>query len=326
MSLKIIKAGLLDTVQDLGRNGYQHLGINPGGAMDRFSASLANALLGKELTAPVIEMHLPAPTILFDQPCIICLSGGDFSATINDELLSLHQPYFINESNVLQFKKHKHGARSYLSLVSDIKLKPWLNSYSTNLKAVAGGFNGRALKKDDAVAFEAIEINPKQNILPLPWRYSESIAAGTNVEFMFGNEWAWLDHLSQTTLLNEAFVITPQSDRMGYRLKGPQLKQTVNDQLVSSAVSFGTMQLLPNGQVIVLMADHQTTGGYPRIGHVASTSLSTLAQLKASDAIKFAMTTIDSAEEKLLTQQQHLTRLQNTCKLKMQNWLHAHRH
>jgi antagonist of KipI len=327
MSLKIIKAGMLDTVQDLGRYGYQHLGINPGGAMDRFSVSLVNALLGKELDAPVIELHFPASTILFAKPSVICLTGADFTPVINDVSVPLCQPLLVNASSVLKFNAVKKGTRCYLALLNELKIKKWLGSYSTNLKAAAGGFNGRKLVKDDELNFVPLNKLPTANkpFIPLPWRYSETSVASSDVEFIPGNEWNWIDTKSQTVFLNESFVITPASDRMGYRLQGHSLAQAKTENLVSSAACFGTIQLLPNGQLIVLMADHQTTGGYPRIGHVISAHLPKLAQQKPGDELKFIMTTVEEAEEKMVRQQESLTQLQNTCNLKMQNFLHAHR-
>jgi antagonist of KipI len=131
---------------------------------------------------------------------------------------------------------------------------------------------------------------------------------------------------SQTLFLNNRFTITPASDRMGYRLQGVVLEQEQLEQLVSSAVTFGTVQLLPDGQLIVLMADHQTTGGYPRIASVISAHLPRLAQMLPGEDISFALTTPEEAEATYRTQQKSLADLQNTCKLKMQNWLHAHRY
>lgn len=316
---------MLDTVQDLGRYGYQHLGINPGGAMDHFSASLANALLGKELNAPVIELHFPASTFLFQQACVVCVTGADFMPCINDVPITLQQPFFVSTNAVLQFKSIKKGARCYLSLLNELKIQKWLGSYSTNLKAGAGGYNRRRLEKEDELEFAFLpHASTNDAITALPWRYNEAVLSSNELEFIPGNEWDWLDVKSQTDFLNNGFAITPASDRMGYRLQGEKLIQQNKQQLVSSAVSFGTVQLLPDGQLIVLMADHQTTGGYPSIGHVISAHLSKLAQKKPGDEIKFAMTSVNSAEEKYAAQQEHLSRLQNTCNLKMQNWLHAH--
>jgi antagonist of KipI len=325
MSLKIIRAGLLDTIQDLGRYGHQHEGINPGGAMDRLAASLANALLGKDLCLPVIEMHFPAPKILFMQAAIICLTGADFTPTINNKVVPLYQPTIIASNSVLHFDKWKSGGRGYLSVLQNFVLDGWLNSYSTNLKVQAGGFKGRRLLKDDVLHFENdLVLSTSKDFETLPWQYGVEGRGFNEIEFIVGNEWRWLTIKSQTDFLNNEFSITPSSDRMGFRLAGEALEQSVIEQLVSSPVTFGTVQLLPSGQLIVLMADHQTTGGYPRVAQVISAHLPRLAQMNAGNKMKFVMTEIASAEEKLIAQQNLLRGLQNTCTLKMQNWLNAH--
>lgn len=326
MSLKIIKAGLLDTVQDLGRYGYQHQGINPGGAMDRFSAQLANALLGKELNAPVIEMHYPAPQIQFQKKTVICLTGADFKPMINGKEISLHQPISVGANTVLAFKEKLRGARCYLSILPALTIEHWLHSSSTNLKAAAGGYKGRALQKGDEIEFTQVAFTLEKEVVSLPWKYRADENTTNEIKFIPGPEWNWLNTKNQTHFLNNAFIITPSSDRMGYRLGGESLEQALKEQLISSAVNFGTVQLLPNGQLIVLMADHQTTGGYPRIATVLSAYLPKLAQMSAGEELKFVMTNIEAAEEKWMAQQKLVTHLQNTCKLKLQNWLDANRY
>ena len=324
MSLRISKAGLLDTIQDPGRYGYQHQGINPGGAMDCFSAGLANALLGKSLEAPVLELHFPAAQILFQKPVIVCLTGADFSPAINGQQIPLHRPVAIKENSLLTFVGQPRGARCYLALANALNLEPWLNSFSTNLKAGAGGYNGRSLQKGDELPFETISFQTNKELVHLPWRYNAVENATNKIEFLPGPEWNWLTEKSQSDFLNNTFTITPSSDRMGYRLQGEKLAQATTEQLISSPVNFGTVQLLPNGQLIVLMADHQTSGGYPRIANIISAHLPRVAQRTAGDEINFVATTIDAAEEKSTTLQNSLVQLQNTCKLKLQNWLQSH--
>jgi antagonist of KipI len=324
MSLKIIRAGLLDTIQDLGRYGHQHQGINPGGAMDRFSAVLANALLGKKLASPVIELHFPAAQFSFQQAAIICITGANFTPMINDKEVQLHQPIIIGDNNILRFNKWRSGSRCYLSIFQNFTLDKWLNSYSTNLKAEAGGYKGRRLLKDDALELEStINLNTTKDFETLPWQYHVDETNSNEMEFIIGNEWRWLTTKSQAAFLNNEYTITPASDRMGYKLTGEALEQSIKESLVSSAVNFGTVQLLPNGQLIILMADHQTTGGYPRIAHIITTHLPKLAQMNASDKVKFIMTDIASAEEKLVAQHNYLLHLQNTCNLKMKKRLNA---
>ena len=324
MSLKIIKAGILDTIQDGGRTGYRHLGINTSGVMDRFSAQLSNALLGKKLEDPVIEMHFPASAFLFQQTTIACLAGADFSATINEQIIPLHQPFSVKENSVLKFTGLVGGAHCYLSLLPGLQVDEWLQSASTNLKAAAGGWNGRKLQKDDCIPYKK-EINvpvTKESFRILHWKAS-SLKIDKNINVIEGNEWDWLTLEAQISFQDSVFSISNLSDRMGYRLYGEELMTEKNEQLVSSAVDFGTIQLLPNGQLIILMAEHQTTGGYPRLAHVSSTSLPSIAQLKPNEEICFRVITLKQAEDNMMQQQKYLEQLQNACKLKIENLLHA---
>ncbi|PWT90836.1 MAG: hypothetical protein C5B54_06420 [Acidobacteria bacterium] len=323
MSLRIIKGGVLDTVQDLGRYGFQHLGINPSGAMDRFSAHVANILVGNDISEPLIELHFPSSIFLFEQEVMIGLAGADFSATVDGEDVPVGQPLILGKNSILQFQKWRQGARCYLAVKEKLGLPRWLNSYSTNLKAASRCFNGKALQKDDIIPFR--EKHDYKNFLHgsdftiLPWK------ADTNwnevpidrIAFLPGNEWDWLTSRSKDKFLKDPFWIGSLADRMGYRLQ-TTLKANGNGELVSAAVSFGTIQLLPNGELIILMADHQTTGGYPRIGHVVYAHLHLLAQRQPGDKIYFTITNQQHAEELFFKQQQHLLQLQNACKFKLE--------
>jgi antagonist of KipI len=326
MSLKIIKSGMLDSVQNTGRFGYQSTGINPGGAMDRFSAQLANCLLGKPMDAPVIEMHFPAPTILFEEATIICITGADFCPVINQVAIPNEQPIAVNKNAVLEFKKRKTGARSYLSVLQHLILQKWLNSYSTNLKVEAGGYKGRSLKKGDVLqyALESTICNYLQgcDFRILPFKAAPFKLTETNcVEVIKGNEWDWLTAESQQLFTTKPFTISILADRMGYRLQGEDLSIKEEQQLVSSAVNFGTLQLLPNGQLIVLMADHQTTGGYPRVGHVISAHLPRLAQMKSFDSLRFQLVDIETAEQQLIQQHQYLLAIQHASAFEIEKLL-----
>ncbi|MDB5229243.1 MAG: biotin-dependent carboxyltransferase family protein [Chitinophagaceae bacterium] len=324
MSLKIIKAGILDTIQDGGRTGYQHLGINPSGAMDVFSASLANVLLGKDLASPVIELHFPAAEILFQTSAIVCISGADYSPHINDIAVPLLQPLFINENAVLKFKRWNTGARCYLSILDDMKLEKWIESYSTNLKTNAGGYDGRALKKDDVIFCNKKTALPfiDEAVKVLQWK-ADFFLFVSKVACIMGNEWDRLTSGGKTIFSNGIFRISKIADRMGYRLEGEPLRVSDSSQLVSSGVNFGTIQLLPEGQLIVLMADHQTTGGYPRIAHVISADLPHLAQMRPNDEVNFYFITLAEAEQKLIAQHKYLLQLQNACKFKIENFINA---
>ena len=320
---------MADSFQDLGRFGLQHLGINPTGAMDKFAASMANVLVGNAPEVPVIEMHFPASIFLIQQPALLALSGADFSATLNGEPLSLHQPVIVNKNSVIQFQKPKKGSRAYMAVHGGYEIPQWLNSGSTNLKVRVGGYYGRNLQKDDEIAInqdcDFSNLISDKDWFVFPWQ-ADAAWGDVSIDEVFilpGNEWNWLTEESQENFLQQDFVITPNSDRMGYRLSAGLLNSKVSEELISSAVCFGTVQLLPDGRLIVLMADHQTTGGYPRIAHIITAHHSKLAQLKPGDKIRFRTTNLETAEELLRKQNQHINLLKNSCQLKLNEYLHA---
>lgn len=327
MSLKIIKTGIMDTIQDLGRYGYQHLGINPGGAMDAFSMEMVNLLVGNKNNEAVIEMHFPAATFLFEQDCIIAIGGADFLPTINGDPIPLYHPVCIEKNSVLQFRELKNGTRCYLAIKDGLQTAPWLNSSSANLKIKTNDLYGRALQKDDVICFKKqnnYSALPQNNgMLLMPWKADINwhIFNDDSIYILPGSEWDWLNDDSKKIVLNDSFTITTASDRMGYKTKGPKLSKIYNVELVSSPVTYGTIQLLPDGQLIILMADHQTTGGYPRIANVITAHHSKLSQMRPGEKIRFSITDIITAERLQLKQQQHLRQLQNACKFRLEDFL-----
>ena len=328
MSLKILKTGILDSIQDMGRFGYQHLGINPTGVMDTYSAGLANILVGNRSDEAVIELHFPASVFLFEQSTIISLAGADFAATINGESIPVCQPVIVNKSTVLQFHSLKNKARCYLAVKGGFQINKWLNSYSTNLKAEAGGLAGSKIKKDDEfelkVKIDCNKILADDDFKILSWKANETWNDNDSNEILMirGNEFDWLNAASQKEFLSQSFSVTGNSDRMGYQLNGNALQTNIKDELVSTAVPFGTVQLLPDGQLIILMADHQTTGGYPRTGTVITAHHSRLGQLKPGDTIRFGFTDQKTAEDLMIKQYNHLLQLQNACTFRLEQFLY----
>jgi antagonist of KipI len=332
MNLRVIKSGVLDTLQDMGRYGWQHLGINPGGAMDKVSAQLANSLVGNTLHEAVIELHFPASAFFFEKPALIAVSGADFSPSVNGEEIPCLHPVLLSKFSILQFHGVQNGARAYLAVYGGLDIPQWLNSYSTQLKAIAGGYHGRALQKDDEIklksAIDFTTILGKKEFEVLPWKLDdkwEEHDPGT-ILVLPGNEWNNLDQPSKAKFTGQPFVITPQSDRMGYHLKGESLSAVQQEEMISSAVNFGTVQLLPGGQLILLMADHQTAGGYPRIAHVISAHHARLAQMRPGETIRFQMTDHATAEKLFIQQQQHLLQLHNACLFKLEELLNVRSH
>ncbi len=323
MSITIIKAGLQDTIQDNGRYGYQQLGINPSGAMDRYAMQVTNMLVGNDPSEAVIEMHFPASVFLFTEPAMIAIGGADFSASINGEVVPLLHGIRVEKNDVLQFQKWVKGARAYLAVRGGIAVPPWLNSLSTNIKAAAGGYSGRGLQKNDEIPLRhhlSILNDPKNLFRVLPWSADIEFDHSEKIFVLPGNEWDRLIPDAKENFKKTSFLITQQSDRMGYRLDNIPLTVSLGEELVSAAVNFGTIQLLPDGKLIVLMADHQTTGGYPRIAHVISAHHSKLAQLKAGDKMNFELTDQQKAEELLIKQHKHLHQLQVACAFRLEEY------
>jgi len=326
MAIHILKAGLLDTIQDSGRYGFQHLGINPGGAMDITAMKLANALLGNELNEAVLEMHFPAAEIVFEDGGLVALGGADFGAEINGEALPVLHPVMIPQNGVLRFRKQQSGARVYLAVKGGYHTDSWLQSNSTHIKAKAGGFEGRALQKNDRLLCKQSFTDLLTDTTPKIFHWSVNPAGfylKDTVSFIPGAEYHSLTKQSLQKLETGSFSITQQSDRMGYRLRGEILSLRSQKEMISTAVTKGTIQLLPDGQLIVLMADHQTIGGYPRIGQVISAGFAALAQMRAGEKIGFLKSDLMQAETLLFDQERNLQQLQNACNFRLNEYLNS---
>lgn len=322
MSLIILKQGALDTFQDGGRYGYSAWGINPGGNMDSYASQVANALVGNELNAVVLEMHFPACTVQFGETMLITLTGADFSASVNDRKIPMWKPVLIRKDSTLIFNKKIKGMRCYLSVRGEFDIEPWLKSKSTNLKIQGGGFEGRRLLKQDVIPARNNFYSKRQiieNVIVLPWAVNpKSVYENPNsLLFTSGNEWNWFTDESKKRLENSSFIIARSSDRMGYYLENEPLNYRFREELLSSAVTFGAIQGLPNGKLIVLMADHQTTGGYPQIGYVVSSDLPKLSQLGPDENVSFQKTTHEEAEKMIISRQHEIRLIQQSCSNKL---------
>jgi antagonist of KipI len=329
MSLCIVKPGVFDTVQDNGRYGYSKWGINPGGTMDRYAAQLANALVGNELTAAIIEIHFPAAEIQFQETSLISVTGADFTPFVNDTPVPLWKPLAIKSGGVLSFRGKRQGARCYLAVHAGLSIQPWLESFSTHTKVSAGGWMGRSLKKNDTLPFflGRYSIDPlSTDVEVLPWSVNvQSVyTPPALISFVVGNEWSWLTSAAQQQLLDQAFHIDSSSDRMGYYLQEKPIAFQYREELLSSAVSMGTIQALPDGGLIVLMADHQTTGGYPRIGHVITAHLPRLAQRNGNETIRLNKISLADAEKIVFSLHQEVRNLQRSCREKLDQYYGKH--
>jgi antagonist of KipI len=307
-----------------GREGFRSLGIGPGGAMDFFAMKTANYLVGNDTEAVIEIGHSPAE-VLFQSDCLISTTGRGFEAYLNNELIPLWKPIKIKESSILKLKKNAGGAWAYLSVAGGWKAQEWLGSTTTNLNAKSGGFYGRILQKEDVIESNGSKIQFSETKI-LPWGISvnelNKVYSPSNILRCIPSvEADLLSSASKKKIESGEFILTSQSNRMGYRLKGEPLSLNEKTELISSPVDFGTIQLLPDGNLIVLMADHQTTGGYPRIASVIKADLAKLAQLLPGDKIKFKMVSLTEAESELSSRQLKLNELKESCHLKLKSYL-----
>ena len=305
MSVVFLTNSLLPTVQDLGRDGYRRFGINPNGAMDRAAARLLNLLLGNDEGDAVVEMHFPAPKILFEEDAVFALGGANFGGRVQDKPIENWRPILAQKGDVLSFTGKIFGNRIYLAIRGGFEIHSWLASASTNLKARIGGFDGRPLQKGDRLLFAQNSQNEVRGTVNqgerTNYRISRNLVPPYSsfpiVRVLAGAEFEKLTDDSRSIFQTQNFVLRHESDRMGFRLSGESLDLKESFELISSAVSFGTIQLLPDGQLIILMADHQTAGGYPRIAHIITRDLPLAAQLGAGDKINFALVSLEEAED-----------------------------
>lgn len=315
MSLLINKTGILTTIQDLGRNGFARFGINPNGAMDQTAVRLINVLLANDENEAALEMHYPAPEIIFEEAAVFALGGADLGAEIDGKPLENWRIHFVEKGTLLKFTARNFGNRVYLSVKNGFKTEKILESASTNLTANFGGIEGRTLRKGDRILFNNTDQKrPKNTNFKISHSLLPFYSRFPTVRVTAGAEFENLTAESEESFLNQVFRITRKSNRMGYRLDGEPLKLKKNTELLSSAVNFGTIQLLPDGKIILLMADHQTSGGYPRLANVIKLDLPLAAQLGANDKIGFHPVSLQEAEQLYLQFEKEFTLLKIAAK------------
>lgn len=316
MSIKVLKSGLLTTIQDLGRYGHQKSGMIVSGAMDTLALRIGNLLLGNSVNHAGIECTLLGPVILFENNQLIAITGADLSPQIDGLPVAMWRPIYAPKGSKLSFGKAITGCRSYITVYGGFDVPEVLSSRSTYLRASIGGWEGRALKADDVIRFMQPYLHPLKKF---SWSAGISIypdLSTTTIRVIKGPEFEQFNEKSTIKFFNEPFTVSKEADRMGYRLDGPSMQMVKPKEMLSAAVTFGTIQVPQQGTPIVLMADHQTTGGYPRIAQVASTDLTLLAQMQSGHKINFKLITLAEAHALLAERKQQLQQLEQTIALK----------
>ncbi|WP_313687346.1 biotin-dependent carboxyltransferase family protein [Pantoea sp.] len=296
MSLEVLHPGMASSLQDEGRYGYQQAGVPVCGAMDRYSHRLANLLVGNQHDCASLEITLLGPRLRFWRRAVIALCGADLSPHIDGQPVPMQQAISVPAGAVLGFGQRRQGARAYLAVHGGFHVSLTMNSHSTCLMAQFGGFAGRYLRQGDHLVTRSAFANATPRVLPFnaPALFPREQQP---IRLMAGRHWQQLSADMQQRFLAAVYRIGQDSNRMGYRLEGAAITREHARELASEAVDYGTVQLPPDGQPIILMADAQTTGGYPKIAHVASVDLPRLAQMLPGDEIQFRLISVDQAQQ-----------------------------
>jgi antagonist of KipI len=324
VSIQVRGPGLLTTLQDLGRHGRQHLGIGPGGAMDELSHRLASLLVGNPPELPSMEITLCGPELEFETDSLVALAGADLSAEVDGLPVPLWRPVLVRAGARMRFGAAVDGCRCYLAVAGGFGVPTVLGGAGTHLIAGFGGFQGRPLRTGDRLdtgppppdRYPGLQRCFRQETRALqslgwfvPWFQELDFRRPAQLRLIPGPHWPLLRPEARASLLGEPFRVGSDSDRMGLRLGGPSLDLDRPLEPVSAGVATGTLQLPPDGVPILLMADRQTTGGYPRLGELASVDLPRAGQLRPGDLLRFRLITLEEAQDQSLERAARLAQL-----------------
>jgi antagonist of KipI len=320
MSLKVHRAGILTTLQDRGRYGYQRYGMPVGGVMDEHSHRLANLLVGNPEGEATLEFTLAGPRLEFTQSALIAICGGDFAPTISGREVPLARPVLVRAGSVLDLAVCRLGCRAYLAVGGGFDVPVVMGSKSTYLPGGIGGYQGRSLRRGDELQIKPASttlypslqraLQTAENFVCPKWSVHANSALLAHdhhrIRFMQGRHFMLFSEASRSQITSAEFRIAANSDRMGYRLEGPSLSLNQPGDILPEAVTFGSIQVPSDGKPIVLMANRQTTGGYPLIGEVASIDLPLLAQLPPGATLRFEPITLEQSQQLYLQREREM--------------------
>ena len=300
MSLEVIDVGGLVTIQDLGRTGWRQFGVPASGPMDMFAFQAANKLAGNPIEYAGIEVGLGDAIFQARQDCVIAVAGAGYKLSLYVWDFSLWSSFFVRAGWQISLSKTKDGMWAYLAVSGGVQTSPVLGSRSTYLRGAFGGFNGRRLQAGDVIKTgNSSHLYSELAARTLPAEARPPYTSHPVLDVILGPQTNYFTDESIGAFLSEEYSVSLNSDRMGYRLDGPALRHRNKTELISEGMTSGAIQVPPNGQPIVMMADCPTTGGYPKIGTVASADLSLLAQCMPNKSrIHFRETTVAKARKK----------------------------
>lgn len=296
-SIEILSPGLATTVQDLGRPAYRRYGISPCGAMDAYSLRMANVLVGNGEGEACLETTMIGPRIRFHADECIAVTGSETVPLVNGEPARMWRQLLIAAGDVLSFQPVRSTCRAYVAFAGGLDAPSVMGSKSTFLRGGYGGWHGRLLRAGDVIPIGPVTRTARPGVRKvLPARYRPDYGTDRPVRFVWGPRQEAFTPESQRAFAAEPFTVRPESDRMGYRLQGPKLERIDDAEPISDYVAVGSIQVPGDGQPIVLMADCQVTGGYPKIGVVISVDIAYLAHKKPGDRIAFQPVELEEAQ------------------------------
>ena len=310
MSITVLNPGLLTTVQDQGRIGYQQFGVSVSGVMDPRSAAVANILVGNDDKEAVLECTMMGPQLQFNQANCIAITGGDLMPTLDGKPIPNYTAVKVEAGQVLKFTMPKTGCRAFIAFAGGLDIPEVMGSRSTYMKAKIGGVEGRKLAKDDVIGFRA----PKAELKNMNFRSMASEFVPRKeytVRVVLGPQDDYFTDAGIQTFLSEVYSVTAEFDRMGCRLEGAVIQHKEGGDIISDGIAFGAIQVPSSGQPIIMLGDRQTTGGYTKIANVISADFRILAQLKQGDKVRFEKVSVKAAQDALLTQRAALKTIRN---------------
>ncbi|MGI6045645.1 MAG: biotin-dependent carboxyltransferase family protein [Eggerthellaceae bacterium] len=308
------KPGISTTIQDLGRHGYMGSGFSPSGVMDTRAFFIANILVDNPLNTPVLEFCLTGPTLRFTTNTFIAITGGNFHPKLDGKAIPMYKAIPVKRSSVLSFTASSQGVFGYLAIAGgSIEMPEVMGSYSTNLKCGIGGWKGRALSTGDYLPFVTKNVDYLPN-LSSHFLEGEDEYYGYNEEelllrVVLGPQDNLFTQKGIDTFLSEPYTTTNQCDRMGYRLDGPSIETKHGSDIISDGIAFGAIQVPSHGRPIIMLADRQTTGGYTKIGTVASVDTPKLVQCAPGRKIRFTSISVQEAQRLYREESLHMKAL-----------------
>lgn len=295
MGIRILNGGFLTTVQDMGRYGSQETGMAVSGVMDTRAAALADILVGNDENEAVLEVTMMGPIMEFTEDELIAVTGGDLGVKVDGNPLPRYEAVLIKAGQTVSFGGMYGGSRAYMAFAGGLDVPVVMGSRSTNLKAKIGGIEGRKLGAGDEIGFRSPKTwlpNMAARKLLLPELFSRE----HTLRVVMGPQDDCFTEEGISTFLGSAYTISNEYDRMGCRMEGPVIAHKNGGDIITDGISFGAVQVPSHGNPIVMMADHQTTGGYTKIANVISVDLPVLAQCMPGMKIHFEKVTVDEAQ------------------------------